>query len=190
MFDDVGERLLDDAVGGEVDGDRKIVGQVGDGEGDVGAGVGEFVGEGRDVGQSGLWAEVVGACGVGAEHAEQVAELAEGLAAGSFDVAHGVDGGVEVVAGDGLGGAGLDGHHRDAVGDDVVEFAGDAGAFVGDGLACSGVLFGFEAFGAFLEEGEVVAAVADPAPDVPGQAGEDDGGGDVDALVVVDDRCR
>ena len=143
---------------------------------DVGAGVGELVGEGRDVGQSGLGAEVVGVGGVGTEDAEEVAELAEGLAAGLFDVAHGVDGGVEVVAGDGLGGAGLDGHHRDLVGDDVVEFAGDAGAFVGDGLAGSGLLFGLEAFGAFSEQGEVVAAVADAATDVPGQCGQDDGG--------------
>ncbi len=125
--------------------------------------MGELVGQGGDVGEPGLGAEVVAVGAVGAEDAKEVAELAEGLAAGAFDVAHGIDGRVEVVAGDGLGRAGLDGHHRDLVGDDVVELAGDAGSFVGDGLAGPSVLVGLEPFGAFLEEGQVVAAVADPA---------------------------
>ena len=128
--------------------------------------------------------------GCRAQDAEEVAKLAEGLAAGAFDVAHGVDRSVEVVSSDGLGRAGLDGHHRDLVGHDVVELAGDAGSFVGDGLAGPSMLVGLQPFGAFLEKRQVVAAVADPAAHIPGQPTEDDGGGDVDALVDVDDGAE
>ena len=102
----------------------------------------KVLGECGDVRDSGLGAEVVWVGGVGTEHAEEVAELAEGLPAGVLDIVHGLGGGLEVMGGDGLRGAGLDGHHGDSVSDDVVEFAGDPGAFVRDRPAGSGMLFG------------------------------------------------
>ena len=61
------------------------------------------------------------------------------------------------------------------MGDNVVKFASNAGSFIGDGLACPGVLLGFESFGAVLEQCQIVAAVADSAPQIPGQAGKEDG---------------
>ncbi len=66
------------------------------------------------------------------------------------------------------------------MGDDVVKLAGDPGAFVGDGPAGSGLLLRLQAFGPFAEQRQVVATVADPAPDVPGESGEKDCG----------ERCR
>ncbi|GAA4497848.1 hypothetical protein GCM10023191_041980 [Actinoallomurus oryzae] len=66
------------------------------------------------------------------EQVEQVPQVGDGAPAGVGD---GGQGRVEAVGcgGQVARGLGLDDHGRDVVGDDVVEFAGDAGAFGGEG---------------------------------------------------------
>ena len=71
---------------------------------------------------------------LGAQHAEEAAHLGQGLAGGRLD--GGEVGRLRGVLGTEAAahGLGLDGHHADRVGHDVVQLAGDPGAFLGGRL--------------------------------------------------------
>ena len=69
-----------------------------------------------------------------AQQAEHAAELGDRLLPGVLDGAQRLPRAVRIAVEQVLGGAGLDHHDADAVGDDVVQLAGDPGALGGDGV--------------------------------------------------------
>src|SRR5690606_31532518 len=192
VFLHVGEGLLDDPVGGRVDGGGQ--GGVPDVAGHLhvqpGAAEGarEFVqavqagrGLGRCLGVPGL-----------AEQADGGAQLVQGGAAGLADVGEGLLGLVGPLV-HGVGGAaGLDVGRGDVAGADVVQGAGDAQAYLGDpaaGLLLAGAVGTLGAFPDGLDDGAAAAdgvtgagADAGPGEDrevllrVPGQRAGGHGG--------------
>ena len=154
VLDDIGECLLHDAVDRQCQG----VGEfplAADVHGGVDAGRRGLGGERSHAGQAGSRCAGAGAAGrcfccatagglgvalVGAQHAEEPTHLGERPAARFLDHRQGRAGilgtGVEQVTGDGRFGC----HQGHGIGDDVMEFPGDAQPLVGDGTA--GVLAG------------------------------------------------
>ena len=132
MLEDVGQRLLHDPVRREVDARGQAV-QVPDGL--------QFD---RDAGRPHLGHQVVQpaqtrlrrdrAVVPAGEQAEQPAHLGQPLAARVLDGRQRGTGGVGVGVDGPLAGLGLDDDDAHAVRDEVVQLAGDAGAFVGDRL--------------------------------------------------------
>ncbi len=105
-----------------------------------------------------------------AEGVEKLMQLVDGLAGGALDAAEQVARGIRSVVDDRAGGPGLHAHHRDVVGDDVVQLAGDAHAVEGDGLRRGDLALALELGGALLErralrarEPRAVAEVVRPA---------------------------
>jgi hypothetical protein len=128
------ERLLDHPVGREVDarGERGLLAL--DLELDRQAGRPCARDEVADVGERGLRSQrqlLV----VAAQHAEQVPDLGERLAAGRLDRREGALGHVGLLAHEPFGGAGLADHRRDRRADHVVELPGDPRALLCDGGA-------------------------------------------------------
>src|SRR5690606_3714642 len=171
VFLHVGEGLLDDPVGGRVDGGGQ--GGVPDVAGHLhvqpGAAEGarEFVqavqagrGLGRCLGVPGL-----------AEQADGGAQLVQGGAAGLADVGEGLLGLVGPLVHDVGGDPGLDVDQGDVVGDDVVQVAGDAQAFLGDPAAGLLLAGAFGTLGAFPDGLDDGAAAADGVTGAGADAG-------------------
>src|SRR5262249_27881757 len=134
--------------------------------------------ERRELLEAGLRGELA-AIAVLPEDAEEAAHLAEGLAGGDPDVAQRGAGEVGVLVEGGLGGVRLDGDDADAVGDDVVQFAGDAGALLGDGGAGAALALVLEVDGQLLGAPLLFAL---PAGDAADQRGRQDGGHGAESL--------
>ena len=124
VADDVGQRLLDDAVGGQVDGGRQRERIPGHGERDRQAGAAGSFDQGVELGQARGGLNGVGVVGL-AEHVEDGAQLPEAFLAGGLDGLQGLGGRLR------LGGQHVGGHpglHVDGghgVGHHVVQFPGD-----------------------------------------------------------------
>ena len=132
MLDRVGEGLLDDPVGGQVDpGRQRRLGAL-DHQLDPEPGPPDLLDQGPHVGQAGLGGEAGRLVAVAAQHPEQPAHLDQGLAAGGGDRLEGPGRPARVALARHRAGLGLDHHHADVVGDHVVELAGDAGPLGGD----------------------------------------------------------
>jgi hypothetical protein len=124
---DVDERLLDDAKRGGVDAGRQVDRVAAHLELDGQPARAHARHQRADPLQRGLRGQrqlLVAA----AQDAEQAAQLAERLAAGVLDRGDGGAGALGVGRHGALGSRGLDEHHRDVVGDDVVQLARDSGA--------------------------------------------------------------
>ncbi len=130
VLERVGQRLLDDPVRGEIHPGRQLARLAGDAYLDRQAGERDPVDE---------RAEPAAATAAGpgrrprrrpgrGQHAEQVAQLGHRVAAGGLDGEERLLGLVDVGGEHLPRGAGLDDHQADVVADDVVQFAGDAGA--------------------------------------------------------------
>ena len=140
---------------------------------DVEAGVPVAGDQRRDVAQRGLRLEDgrrgVGArdvaLAVGPEDADGPAHLAQRVAARRLDLARRLGRGVRVALDQAAGGAGLDDHHADAVGDDVVHLAGDPGPLLADRQPGLLVAVALGPYGALLDHLDLVppraAAVAE-----------------------------
>ncbi len=157
----VRQGLLDDPVGGQVDGCGQGGALVGAGDLDAQAGVAEGAGEFVEAVQAG------GGFGGGlrvaglSEQADGGPQLVEGGATGLPDVGEGLLRLVGALVHDVRGDAGLDVDQGDVVGDDVVQVAGDAQAFLGDPAAGLLLAGAFGAFGAFPDGLDEGAATAD-----------------------------
>ena len=131
MLDHVGERLLHDAVGRQLDAGVDAHARSLDVERHRHAGVAHVVDEARQVGEPGRRCVVALAVAV-AQHAEQAAHLGERAAGGGRD---GLERGTGLVGpvGEHVGAdAGLHGDHRHRVGDDVVQLLGDPQPLLGE----------------------------------------------------------
>ncbi|GAB3860670.1 hypothetical protein GCM10027610_101960 [Dactylosporangium cerinum] len=126
MLEGVGQRLLHHPVDGEAQRRRQRARRAGDGEPHV---------EPRRPQRPGQFVEAVEPRRRApvAQDAKQHPQLLHGVAAGSFDASEEVAFAfaVSVGAEQQPYATGLQGHQADVVGDDVVQFAGDAGALVG-----------------------------------------------------------
>ena len=159
MLHRVGEGLLDDPERGELDARgqraRLAVGP----QPHVEARVPVAGDQRRHVAQRGLGLEDgrrgVGArdvaLAVGPEDADGPAHLAQRVAARRLDLARRLGRGVRVAPDQAAGGAGLDDHHADAVGDDVVHLAGDPGPLLADRQPGLLVAVALGSYGALLD---------------------------------------
>ena len=123
----VRERLLDDAVGGEVDAGRQRDGRALALDDDLEPRGLDGGGERVEVVEARLrGVPVLAVLGlVGAHGLQQAAQLGERVAAGGLDRLQGLAGDVGALVEHVLGRDGLDDDDRDVVGDDVVQLAGD-----------------------------------------------------------------
>jgi hypothetical protein len=128
---DVGERLLDDPVGGEVDPRRQRPGGAIDRQGDRQARGARLVDEVVDVREPRLWVKR-GALVAGAQDAEHAAHLPQCLPTGGLGGAQRGACGSWFGAHDFPGRADLHDHHPDAVSDHVVQLARDPRPLFGD----------------------------------------------------------
>jgi hypothetical protein len=143
VLERVGQRLLDDAVRGQVHASREIDLRTVHRERDVQTRRPRLVHEPRNVRKAGLWTHILDV-GFWSEYSEQVAQLIERLASRRLHRVHRLRGGLRVVGGNRLGGACLHRHQAHPVGDDVVELACDPGSLLGNRSARFGRLFPFE----------------------------------------------
>ncbi len=193
VFLRVGQGLLDDPVGGQVDGGRQRGAVVGarhlDREPCVAEGAGEFV-ETAEAGSG--FGGGLGVVGL-AEQAHGGAQLVERRTAGLADVGEGLLGLVGPLVHDVRRDPGLHVDQRDVVGDHVVQIAGDAQPLLGDaaaGLLLTGALGAFGALPDGLDDRAAAAygvpgGRADAGPGehaqvllgVPGQGAAEHGGG-------------
>jgi hypothetical protein len=156
---DVGQRFLHDAVGGEAHAaprNRRAVVAPGHGE----PRFAELGDEGSDAVCPGLWGELRGVAR-SAEHAEEAPHLGERLSAGLGDATHRVGG--QIGCGLGLSGRALaeGDHDGQTVRDDVVHLAGDASALLADSETGALVALAGEVRGTIDERLLVAAAPAD-----------------------------
>ncbi len=137
--DGIGQRLLDDPIGGQVDGGRQRAGCPGHGEGRLKAGPASAGDEYLQLGSAWRGLGRVGVVGL-PQHVEDDAQLPEPLLAGCLDRLQGFSGDLGAAGQDVAGRPGLhvDGSH--GVRDDVMQFAGDAQPLVSHPLL--GVLLG------------------------------------------------
>ena len=167
MLDDVGERLLDDAVNGQLE--REGQGAVGPGHVQVDRGAGGPDGFDQifDVEESGGWGEIGRPVLFLAQEAEDNPQFFLGRPADGLD---GFQCGARLLRAAGhqaAADAGLDGDHREGVGDDVVQFAGDADPFFADLLAGAFGFGGLLVAGLLGQAGQVAAARRDAVADEP-----------------------
>ena len=128
----VGQRLLDDPVGGEVDARRQRAAARRSTSSSTGS-------PPRAARSSSPASCASPGCGASsppssslAQHAEQLAHLGQRLAGRARIASSGARASARVAVERGLGGVGLDRDHADAVGDDVVQLARDPAALLGD----------------------------------------------------------
>ncbi len=171
MAPDVRERLLDDAVAGQVDAGSEVVEIARHGQRDR-----QVVGgrhERRELGQFRLRAQrratiaveaMTGSSDVATQHAEDAAQFVHRLAPGRLDVRQRGFGVVRRRVEAPPGRRRLDHHHAHGVGHHVVEFAGDPGSLVGDPTLRDEFAFAFgplepllEGIGRFAPAAQVVA---------------------------------
>ena len=161
MLDDVRQRLLHDAVGGEVEPGGQLAPLALDRELDRHAGAARALDQRVELAQRRL-RRVLGVL-VGVQHAEQRAHLGERLAPGALDQLGGGDRARRVALEDPPRAAGLDDHHRDRVRDDVVHLARDPAALVGDRALGLRLALLVRAHGGLVQLGGEPRAAADGA---------------------------
>ncbi len=161
MLADVGERLLDHAVGGEVDrggqGLRRGRGLEVDGESGADEAVDELIEDAQARSRFGGGFRVVGL----AQQADRGAQLRKRRAGRLADMRQGLFGLVGPVVHDMGGDPGLDVDQRDVVGDDIVQLAGDAHPLLGDTAAGLLLAGAFGALGALADGVDIGPAAAD-----------------------------
>ena len=163
VLERVGQALLHEAEGGQVDAGRQRPGQPLDAQLDVEPGVARAGDERVEAIERGLRG-VVGVLAVGAQDAEQAAHLGQRLAAGGLDRAQRADRGVGVAVEHAARRAGLHDHDRDRVRDDVVQLARDPHALARHGVALALGALALELLGARPQlGGQARAAAADAA---------------------------
>ena len=172
VLERVGQRLLHDAVGGEVDAGRQLARLAVDVQLDRQPGRAGALDQRAELVQRRLRRERGGLL-AGVQHAEQVAHLAQRLAAGALDQRRGLDRALRVAGEDAPRAAGLDDHHRDAVGDDVVHLARDPAALVGDRARGVGLALLVRDLRGLVQLGGQLGARAHDAPGQPHQHAED-----------------
>jgi hypothetical protein len=180
VLDGVGERLLDDPVGRQVDpGRQRLLGAL-DHQLDPEPGPPDLLDQRRHLGQAGLGGEAGGLVAVAPQHPEQPAHLDQGLAPGGRDRLEGAGRPGRFGRHRHRAGLGLHHHHADVVGDHVVQLAGDPGALGGHRPA--GVLgpVPFQPRGPLLELGGQRPLHPGPVAQHPraGQGERDEGGVD------------
>ena len=166
VLERVGQRLLHDPVGRQLDPDRELPSLALDAELDGKARLAELPDEGRHVVEPRLGRQRL--VRVAAEHAEQAAHLGERAAPALLDrLQHLARRGVRVAEHAPLG-AGLQDDHRDVVRDHVVQLTRDPRPFLDDRLARGHVALA-------LGDLRAPLAVADDAADEQHHHGRDDG---------------
>src|SRR6266536_908396 len=168
----VGERLLHDPVGGQVQPGRQRPGLALHHQRRRQAGLVGALDEGGQLRDGWLWRELVGCWAAPLEDADQPAHLAERLPAGGVDEAQPGIGLGGAGAEQGSGGVGLHRDHADVVRDDVVQLAGDAGAFGQDGVVRVGLLLPAQLPGDLREAAGTVAtrSIRTGSPEWPARA--------------------
>ncbi len=129
MLERVGQRLLHDAVGGELERGRERALVAGHEQLDLEAALSGLADQLRQLCKVGLRREIVGLLRT-AEKAEQAVELEDGLAARVLDRAQHLHRLLRPALQHAAGGAGLDTHHADVVRDDVVQLPRDSHALL------------------------------------------------------------
>lgn len=160
-----------DPVGGQIGGGRQRPGLAGDLLPDGETGRGERFDQVPEAGQAGEWLGRQGLVLGLAQHVKELGQFVQDRNSCLVDVAEGdldlARLGARQVAGD----TGLDIDQRDVVGDHVVEFAGDAQAFLGDPAAGLRLQGRFGALGSFVGRGDLAAPGAHAAADGCGLLG-------------------
>ncbi len=153
----VRERLLQNAVHGELDARRQggqILGYVGR---DVDPSGGDLLEQLIQTGQVGLWLETD--IGVIAPHyPDGASHFIQGLAAAGLDRIEGCEGLLRILGQDSLGPRRLERHHRDVVGDHVMELSGDASPFDANRACRLALLVPLGALGPFPQQLSVLQA--------------------------------
>jgi len=108
------------------------------------------------------------------QYSEQVAKLIQGLPTGLLGGLHGLDCGLGVVAGRGLGCPTLHHHQTHLVRHNVMQLTRDSRPLLGDSLAGFCCSVPFETGGMLLEHRQVGAPDPDSPTDVPEHEHEDD----------------
>ena len=134
VLERVGQRLLDDAVRGQVHAGWKVRRNTISRQRDIQTRPCELIDEPRDIGDARLGTEPAN-LGSWSQDAQQVAQLIECFAAGLFYCLHRLHRPLRVIARHGPGGAGLHRHHAHPMGDDVVQLTRDPGSLLGHHLA-------------------------------------------------------
>jgi hypothetical protein len=187
VLERVGETLLDQPEGGQVDAGRQRPGPSLDAQLDVEPGVARAGDERAEAIERGLRG-VVGVLAVGAQDAEQAAHLGQRLAAGRLDRAQRADRGVRVAVEHAARGPGLHDHDRDRMRDDVVQLAGDPYALARHRVALTLGALALELLGARPQLGGQARAAAAEAPQSPAAPEEHDGEDDVADRLVGPER--
>jgi hypothetical protein len=131
VLERVGQRLLHDPVGGQVDAGGQRPRFALDRQLDRQAGLAGGQHQRIEVGQAGLRGQRLATAAAVTQQPEQPAHLGQGLPARGLDLGQG-GGGLRGVGGDAAPGrSGLHHHHAHGVGDDVVQLAGDPPPLLG-----------------------------------------------------------
>ena len=128
----VAQRLLHDAVGGQVYAFRQCQGVPAEGDGDRHATAARRVEQGVQIGQSRLRRGVLAAGAQHAQHAAQLGQAGQRARPDLTEALHQLRRRIGGLVGRRLG---LDRDHRHVVGDHVVQLAGDPGPLFNDGLS-------------------------------------------------------
>ena len=191
VLDRVGQPLLDEPVGGEVDARRQRLGRPLDPELDGQPELARVRDQPVQVLEARLGCER-GRLLRAPEHADHAPHLGERLAAGLLDDEQGLALLLLVRLEEPPRRRRLDGHHADAVADDVVELPRDAAALVGDGELRLLDPLSLGPLEAFLRHLRLVALAAEAEPDRPADreedADEDEVAHSAPGIVVGDDR--
>ena len=187
VLERVGQALLHEAEGGQVDAGRQRPGPPLDAQLHVEPGVARAGDERAEAIERRLRG-VVGVLAVGAQDAEQAAHLGQRLAAGGLDRAQRADRGVGVAVEHAARRAGLHDHDRDRVRDDVVQLARDPHALARHRVALALGALALELLGARPQLGGQVRAAAAEAPQRPAAREEHDGEDDVAHRLVGAER--
>src|SRR2546422_2488914 len=129
MPDHVGERLLDDPVGRQVDARREVARLAGNIEADFNAGRRRARNDTLELGQSGRWRSRLRAIAL-TQQAERRAQLLECFLAGLVDRDESAPGLVRIAIEQVSPDTGLDADHRDPMGQDIVQLARDSNALL------------------------------------------------------------
>jgi hypothetical protein len=171
VLDDVGERLLGDAVRDEVQPGRQRHWFALDVDFNQDAGNRDLVDEGVEASQAGLRREF-GRVVFIAEKVEKAAQLTHGLATGAFDGQQELFGRVRRRTKDLPCRATVQHDHAGGVGEDVMQFPSDASPLLCGSDPCPLVSFSLKVEGALLESDNPFGATAQNIADQPGDREE------------------